>query len=121
MIISSSLPKNMGKRCFLNGELKMFTLCESGATIELYLMHGEKERQVYPLYPSQNPQKNSPPFFFLTFLGVPVVDANMRELKSTGFMSNRGRQLVASFLVQVFSFLLFIISHFIFFFFFFFF
>ena len=32
--------------------------------------------------------------------GVPFVDANMRELKKTGFMSNRGRQNVASFLVN---------------------
>ncbi len=32
--------------------------------------------------------------------GIPFVDANMRELKSTGFMSNRGRQNVASFLVK---------------------
>jgi len=32
--------------------------------------------------------------------GVPYVDANMRELKATGFMSNRGRQNVASFLVK---------------------
>ena len=32
--------------------------------------------------------------------GVPFVDANMRELASTGFMSNRGRQNVASFLVK---------------------
>uniref|UniRef100_A0A7S4R5I2 Cryptochrome DASH n=1 Tax=Alexandrium monilatum TaxID=311494 RepID=A0A7S4R5I2_9DINO len=32
--------------------------------------------------------------------GVPFVDANMRELKLTGFMSNRGRQCVASFLTQ---------------------
>lgn len=31
--------------------------------------------------------------------GVPLVDANMRELAVTGFMSNRGRQLVASYLV----------------------
>lgn len=30
--------------------------------------------------------------------GYPLVDANMRELKATGFMSNRGRQNVASFL-----------------------
>ena len=30
----------------------------------------------------------------------PFVDANMRELKLTGFMSNRGRQNVASFLVN---------------------
>jgi len=32
--------------------------------------------------------------------GIPFVDANMRELKETGFMSNRGRQNVASFLVN---------------------
>ncbi|KAK3268443.1 Myosin-3 [Cymbomonas tetramitiformis] len=30
--------------------------------------------------------------------GVPLVDANMRELLHTGFMSNRGRQNVASYL-----------------------
>jgi len=30
--------------------------------------------------------------------GYPFVDANMRELNATGFMSNRGRQNVASFL-----------------------
>lgn len=32
--------------------------------------------------------------------GFPLVDANMRELKQTGFMSNRGRQNVASFLTK---------------------
>jgi deoxyribodipyrimidine photo-lyase len=32
--------------------------------------------------------------------GIPFVDANMRELNETGFMSNRGRQNVASFLVK---------------------
>jgi len=32
--------------------------------------------------------------------GIPFVDANMRELNQTGFMSNRGRQNVASFLVK---------------------
>ena len=32
--------------------------------------------------------------------GMPFIDANMRELKRTGFMSNRGRQNVASFLVH---------------------
>ncbi|XP_072032145.1 cryptochrome DASH-like [Amphiura filiformis] len=32
--------------------------------------------------------------------GVPFVDANMREMKATGFMSNRGRQNVASFLTK---------------------
>jgi len=32
--------------------------------------------------------------------GYPFIDANMRELTRTGFMSNRGRQNVASFLVR---------------------
>lgn len=32
--------------------------------------------------------------------GVPFIDANMRELQLTGFMSNRGRQNVASFLAK---------------------
>lgn len=32
--------------------------------------------------------------------GIPFIDANMRELAATGFMSNRGRQNVASFLVK---------------------
>lgn len=32
--------------------------------------------------------------------GYPLVDANMREIHQTGFMSNRGRQNVASFLVR---------------------
>ena len=32
--------------------------------------------------------------------GIPFIDANMRELNSTGFMSNRGRQNTASFLVK---------------------
>lgn len=32
--------------------------------------------------------------------GIPFIDANMRELNETGYMSNRGRQNVASFLVN---------------------
>jgi deoxyribodipyrimidine photo-lyase len=32
--------------------------------------------------------------------GFPIVDANMRELAQTGFMSNRGRQNVGSFLTK---------------------
>ena len=32
--------------------------------------------------------------------GIPFIDANMRELNATGFMSNRGRQNTASFLVK---------------------
>ncbi len=32
--------------------------------------------------------------------GIPFVDANMRELKETGYMSNRGRQIVTSFFTK---------------------
>ena len=32
--------------------------------------------------------------------GNPMIDANMRELAATGFMSNRGRQIVASYLTR---------------------
>ncbi len=32
--------------------------------------------------------------------GIPLIDANMKELLATGFMSNRGRQNVANFLVK---------------------
>ena len=32
--------------------------------------------------------------------GYPFVDANMRELMLSGWMSNRGRQVVASFLIK---------------------
>lgn len=32
--------------------------------------------------------------------GEPFVDANMREMNATGFMSNRGRQIVASYLMH---------------------
>ncbi len=32
--------------------------------------------------------------------GIPFIDANMLELKRTGYMSNRGRQNVASFLIN---------------------
>lgn len=32
--------------------------------------------------------------------GYPLVDANMQELAATGYMSNRGRQIVASFFVN---------------------
>jgi deoxyribodipyrimidine photo-lyase len=32
--------------------------------------------------------------------GIPFIDANMRELNATGYLSNRGRQNVASFLIN---------------------
>lgn len=36
----------------------------------------------------------------LGLTGLPFIDANMRELASTGFISRRGRQVVASYLVH---------------------
>jgi deoxyribodipyrimidine photo-lyase len=36
----------------------------------------------------------------LGMTGAPFIDASMRELNATGFMSNRGRQNVASFLIH---------------------
>jgi deoxyribodipyrimidine photo-lyase len=49
-------------------------------------------------------QWNEPGSYFekwkLGKTGVPFIDANMRELLHTGFMSNRGRQNVASFLAK---------------------
>jgi deoxyribodipyrimidine photo-lyase len=32
--------------------------------------------------------------------GIPIIDANMKQLNTTGFMSKRGRQLCASFLIH---------------------
>jgi deoxyribodipyrimidine photo-lyase len=32
--------------------------------------------------------------------GIPFIDANMKEINATGYMSNRGRQNVASFLIN---------------------
>ncbi|XP_042989925.1 cryptochrome DASH, chloroplastic/mitochondrial-like isoform X2 [Carya illinoinensis] len=36
----------------------------------------------------------------ILFYRYPLIDANMKELSTTGFMSNRGRQIVCSFLVR---------------------
>ena len=65
--------------------------------------HGD--RVFYPsgLQGLQIPWKQDWPIFQLWQegkTGFPLVDANMRELAATGFMSNRGRQNVASFLTK---------------------
>jgi len=39
-------------------------------------------------------------YFIAGNTGVPFVDANMREIMATGWMSNRGRQNVASYLTK---------------------
>jgi deoxyribodipyrimidine photo-lyase len=52
----------------------------------------------------KNLRKNRDPEIFQKWAegstGIPFIDANMRELNLTGYMSNRGRQNVASFLAQ---------------------
>lgn len=57
-------------------------------------------------YPSGTVRKkrhwDTNPIYFQSWkngvTGYPLIDANMRELKATGYMSNRGRQNVCSFL-----------------------
>ncbi|MFN0214197.1 MAG: DASH family cryptochrome [Saprospiraceae bacterium] len=58
-----------------------------GGTQEKDLRHLKNNREQFDLWATGQ-------------TGVPFVDANMRELASTGWMSNRGRQNVASFLVR---------------------
>lgn len=66
------------------------------------LKHGNKVFSRQGVVPRQVEWKNCPDSL-LTWkegrTGLPLVDANMRELLLTGFMSNRGRQNVASYLV----------------------
>ncbi len=65
--------------------------------------HGNKVFKVEGLQGIPLPWKQDEKRFELWcegMTGFPLVDANMRELKQTGFMSNRGRQNVASFLTK---------------------
>ncbi len=65
--------------------------------------HGNKVFQIQGLRGLALPWKQDPKRFKLWtdgMTGFPLVDANMRELQQTGFMSNRGRQNVASFLTK---------------------
>lgn len=65
--------------------------------------HGSKIFQRGGLRGLKLPWKQDVPRFELWCqgqTGFPLVDANMRELAATGFMSNRGRQNVASFLTK---------------------
>ena len=50
--------------------------------------------------PSQDPKGTKLEAWKNAQTGIPFVDANMKELNATGFMSNRGRQNVASYLVK---------------------
>ncbi len=65
--------------------------------------HGNQIFKIEGLQGVPLPWKHDPKRFELWtegMTGFPLVDANMRELKLTGFMSNRGRQNVASFLTK---------------------
>ncbi len=65
--------------------------------------HGAKLFQVGGLRQQQLPWRTDWPSFNCWRegkTGYPFIDANMRELAVTGFMSNRGRQNVASFLTK---------------------
>ncbi|MDO8366541.1 MAG: DASH family cryptochrome [Saprospiraceae bacterium] len=60
---------------------------KKGGTQEKDLRHLKNNREMFDLWAAGQ-------------TGVPFVDANMRELAATGWMSNRGRQNAASFLVR---------------------
>ncbi len=65
--------------------------------------HGHKIFRASGLRGLHIPWKQDQPRFELWCqgkTGFPLIDANMRELAATGFMSNRGRQNVASFLTK---------------------
>lgn len=65
--------------------------------------HGEKVFQLSGIQPQTTTWKQDRTVFqawAAGLTGVPFIDANMRELNQTGYMSNRGRQLVASFLTN---------------------
>jgi deoxyribodipyrimidine photo-lyase len=65
--------------------------------------HGNRVFQVEGLRGMEIAWKTDWPRFELWrsgMTGFPLIDANMRELAATGFMSNRGRQNVASFLTK---------------------
>jgi deoxyribodipyrimidine photo-lyase len=67
------------------------------------LKHGNKIFYPQGLQGISIPWKDNPKQFEQWQRGItgfPLVDANMRELLTTGFMSNRGRQNVASFLTK---------------------
>jgi len=64
---------------------------------KLFLAKGLKDKA--PPFQLENEDRN----FTLWkngLTGIPFIDANMIELRSSGFMSNRGRQVAASFLVH---------------------
>ena len=67
--------------------------------------HGDKIFKLHGTLPPRHPNAKVWRFDAAKFeawkwgkTGFPLVDANMRELAATGYMSNRGRQNVASFL-----------------------
>ncbi len=63
--------------------------------VKLFLNNGLKDKELPSLRDREKFQK-----WLEGKTGDDFVDANMKELKETGFMSNRGRQNVASYLVK---------------------
>jgi len=65
--------------------------------------HGDSLFREYGPFNRNNTKWKNNESHFIAWIegktGVPFLDANMRQLKATGWMSNRGRQNVASFLI----------------------
>ena len=69
----------------------------------LTLRYGKKIFQITGLWDVEKTWYDNPEHFAAWkegMTGVPFVDANMREIYHSGYMSNRGRQNVASFLAK---------------------
>ena len=77
------------------------TMCQPGLKVSC-----NAETRLPQFSPAPSPSTSQPCYISTCCIsagktGFPFVDANMRELLATGFMSNRGRQNVASFLTKV--------------------
>ena len=77
---------------------RMFSLKHGNSIFQLDGTLGKDARGTHPNSRRWGMNKKSVDAWKEGKTGYPLVDANMRELAATGFMSNRGRQNVASFL-----------------------
>ena len=68
----------------------------------IFLQYGPKGRDGYVLSEEKKWNQDVEKFnsWCLGKTNNPMIDANMRELLYTGYMSNRGRQIVASYLTR---------------------
>jgi deoxyribodipyrimidine photo-lyase len=73
-----------------------FLHCQHG--VKLYRAHGLADATAFALHPPHH----APSFqrWCLGETGEPMVDAGMHELAATGYLSNRLRQIVASYLIH---------------------